>query len=173
MTESWKKVPGFPGYMVSSSGLIKSLSRRARIRSGSYRIIKERILARTERPDGYLNACLWLNNKPTMMTVHHIVAKTFLGSRSRRKDICHNNGIRSDNRVENLRYDNRKNNSKDRIAHGTIYNSNTKAKLSLTEVRMVKSEKGRIKAKELAARLNLKDVETIRKIWRGETWVHV
>ena len=55
-----------------------------------------------------------------------MVLETFVGERPCKYDACHNNGIKSDCRLENLRWDTRSNNHKDKIKHGT-YQSGDKA----------------------------------------------
>ena len=57
-------------------------------------------------------------SKVKYMLVHRLIAMAFLEDPSG-KDVCHNNGVRSDNRVENLRLDTRKGNMSDVYKHDT------------------------------------------------------
>jgi hypothetical protein len=51
--------------------------------------------------------------------VHRLVMLAFVGICPIDKMVCHNNGINSDNRLENLRYDTSFANQADRLRHGT------------------------------------------------------
>lgn len=91
--EIWKAVKGYEGlYEVSNLGRVKSL------KFGKERILKPSICI------GYYQLFLYKKGTTKRITVHQIVAETFL-----RHTICghklvvnHINFIRSDNRVENL-----------------------------------------------------------------------
>jgi hypothetical protein len=52
--------------------------------------------------------------------VHQLVAVAFLGPRPVGLAVCHNNGVKDDCRLTNLRHDTYKNNMRDAIRHGTI-----------------------------------------------------
>ena len=49
--------------------------------------------------------------------IHRSVALAFLGETPDGMEVCHNNGIKSDNRLENLRFDTRSKNMLDVIRH--------------------------------------------------------
>jgi hypothetical protein len=54
-----------------------------------------------------------------MYGVHRLVLEAFVGPCPAGMEACHNNGVRTDNRLENLRWDTRSANCRDRIRHGT------------------------------------------------------
>lgn len=56
------------------------------------------------------------------MYVHTAVLLAFVGERPEGLEACHNNGIPSDNRLENLRWDTRSSNRRDTILHGKDHN---------------------------------------------------
>jgi hypothetical protein len=68
--------------------------------------------------DGYLMTPLSKNGIKELKKVHRLVAEVFIGPCPKGMECCHNNGIRTDNRLENLRWDTRKNNMIDKINHG-------------------------------------------------------
>lgn len=79
-------------YAVSDLGQIKN------IKTG-------KILAQHLRPnDGYLQVTLWNNNKGKNFTVHRLVALNFLDNTEKKRDVNHKNGIKTDNRLENLEW---------------------------------------------------------------------
>jgi hypothetical protein len=91
--QEWVEVPGFNGrYFVSRSGEVKSVyGKKERIRKSSY------------GDNGYVN--IHLNggdNGRVYFKVHRLVMLCFYGSSDLHVD--HINGIKDDNRLENLRY---------------------------------------------------------------------
>lgn len=85
-------------YMVSNLGRIKNIKRDI--------IIETRYHQRT---NGYIRLGLSVDNeenryKSRPFHIHKIVAITFLGKPESNQIIEHINGIKDDNRVENLRY---------------------------------------------------------------------
>lgn len=116
MTETWGICPLLGSdYEVSSIGNVRRATpgqgvknRGKNLFQGSLRTGHRRIVVR-ER--GYM--------------VHVLVLETFVGPRPRGMVGCHNNGIPTDNRVENLRWDTRSGNQLDMNRHGTSGRSKT------------------------------------------------
>ena len=59
-----------------------------------------------------------------MRKVHNVVMEAFVGPQPEGMDVCHNNGIKTDNRLVNLRYDTRSANGLDAVKHGANVWSN-------------------------------------------------
>ena len=100
--EKWKDIKGFEGcYKISNKGRVKSLSR---IRNKGKAIIKERILKKRYDKRGYVQYILYKNGQKFSVKEHHLVYDAFnKGKRKGRElNIDHVNGIRDDNRPENL-----------------------------------------------------------------------
>jgi hypothetical protein len=89
--EIWKTINGFDDYQVSNLGRVKSFKRG-----------KEKILADRKRK-GYLSVCL-SNINIKYVTNHRLVAESFLPNINNKPCINHINGIKHDNRVENLEW---------------------------------------------------------------------
>lgn len=122
MEEIWKDVPGYEGYyQVSSLGLVGSVSRKINSSYNKKRVIKGRSIKLHLRKDGYYTVTLSKQNIIKTYKVADLIAATFIGKKPGKYDTCHNNGIRTDNRINNLRYDTRVGNLKDKILHGTSY----------------------------------------------------
>lgn len=99
MEEIWKTIEDYPNYMVSNMGRVKSL-----------RYGKEKIMKLKNDNDGYALINLYKNKKHITFKVHRLVAEAFLQNPENKTEIDHINTDRTDNRVENLRWVNRKEN---------------------------------------------------------------
>lgn len=119
MEEIWKDIPEYEGfYQASNKGRIKSLSRT--VKSRNKRIIKERILKLTKKTDGYITVGLSKLGKIKSFGVHRLVAYAFIQYPIELPlEVCHNDGTRDNNVLENLRIDTKKNNCLERTMHGT------------------------------------------------------
>ena len=118
---------------------------------------------------GYLH----VNLKGKIHKVHHLVLNAFVGPRAIGMQACHNNGIRGDNRPENLRWDTPKNNQADRIAHGTVSWGEAQPSSKLTEdkVKMIWELlcHSRMKRVRIAKLFNVSP-STIGDIKSGRSW---
>jgi hypothetical protein len=88
--ERWLPVVGFPKYEVSDLGHVKHVTaakcRRCSLSNWGYPIVT-------------------LSGKPSRSRcVHHLVMEAFVGPRPGGLQINHKNGIKTDNRLENLEY---------------------------------------------------------------------
>lgn len=91
--ENWLPIKDYEGlYEVSDMGNIRSLDARGKAR---------RILKLSVRKDGYMRACLIKDRIPKTFYVHRIVVQAFVGSPDGLLT-NHKNGVRNDNRAENL-----------------------------------------------------------------------
>lgn len=117
--EEWRPVPGHEGmYKVSSHGHVRSIDRIVMRSHGAPLPLKGRILRPAENKHGYQQVVLSSGQKRTV-EVHTLVAAAFLGPRPDGFDVCHHDGNPRNNRVENLRYGTKGENSMDMVRHGT------------------------------------------------------
>ena len=102
--EIWKDVIGFEGiYQVSSSGRVRSSYRRGS--SKRYYISNEFVLLKNIIHDnGYYFVTLRKNGVVQQCSVHRLVAETFIPNLYGYTDVNHKNGIKTDNRIENLEW---------------------------------------------------------------------
>src|SRR5690606_26581156 len=109
MNEIWKDIKGFEGiYQASPNGYVKSLG----VRYNNGEVILKGGLTRS----GYLTIVLCKNKKRYNKLIHRIIAETFLGLSE--KQVNHKNGIKTDNRLENLEWVTRSQNSRHAIDTG-------------------------------------------------------
>jgi hypothetical protein len=125
MEEIWKDIPGYGGhYMASNLGRIKVKTRKVRKFCGLHgkevdQIYKERLLNPSKADKyGHMSVHLGVDKKKYVVAVHRLVLFAFVGYPHEGHEGCHNNGIASDNRIENLRWDTHANNNLDRKKHG-------------------------------------------------------
>ena len=92
MTEIWKDVPEYEGlYQVSNLGRVVSLR-------------KNKILTPKKNWDGYFRIQLWRYNQNVYIGIHRLIAEAFIPNPKNKPYINHKNGIKTDNRVENLEW---------------------------------------------------------------------
>jgi hypothetical protein len=97
MKEEWKPIPGYEGYYkVSNFGGIESLKSRYRWKAGK--------MSPHLTYYGYRRVRLCVNGVQKIFGVHQLVCLAFIGPLPDRHEVNHKNGIKSDNRLENLEY---------------------------------------------------------------------
>jgi hypothetical protein len=121
---------------------------------------------------GYLIVVLCAENKCKTHDVHVLVAKTFIGNYGKGMNVCHNNGIKTDCRLENLRIDTIKANNDDRILHGTsnrgIRNGHNKYSIEkILEIRKMFADGEKII--NLSKKFNI-PYQYMRRIVNKKTW---
>lgn len=110
--ENWKNIPGYEGiYEISNLGNVRRIKASEGTRAGKQ-------VNPWVAKNGYCTIGLSVCSKVKTFTVHRLVYKTFVGDPIG-LDVCHNNGIRTDNRLSNLRADTRKGNMSDIYKHDT------------------------------------------------------
>lgn len=162
----WRPVPDFEGrYEVSDSGTIRSLTSGGGIRRTPK--IKKPSLNR----GGYHMVVLGNRQRCKGWTIHRLVLTAFVGPMPSNIDGCHNNGIRTDNRLENLRWATRAENEADKIAHGTktVGEKNGFSKLTSSQVRKIRSLEGKMSQREIAEEVGATQ-QNVSCIIRGKTW---
>lgn len=102
MNEIWKDIPEYEGlYQVSSEGRVKSLAGDREVNGRIYHIRRDRILE--SQYGEYPFVVLSKNNITKQYLVHRLVLTSFFGSGDGLQ-VNHKNGIKSDNRLENLEW---------------------------------------------------------------------
>jgi hypothetical protein len=157
----WKECPGFPDYAISELGHVKRVTPAIGARVGR--------LASPFMRDGYVKYTLRRNGKPFNVAAHRLVALAFIGPPPFvGAEACHNDGVKLHNNSENIRWDTRKNNVADTVAHGTSLR-----KLTADGVRIIRSMMDcGVNHCQIARKFSVHK-STIWKISRGMTWTGV
>ncbi len=122
MQEIWKDIEGYEGlYQVSNLGRVSSSPRNGTI-------LNKRILKNILSNSGYFLVDLSKNNIQKKVLVHRLVAKTFIPNPKNKLQVNHINGIKTDNRVDNLEWVTAKQNNLHARKIGLVndYGSNNK-----------------------------------------------
>lgn len=106
MEEIWKSVKGFEGYYeVSNMGNVRSIDRIVK-RGRFFEKRKSHLLSvvKSSGTHGYCLVNLYKDGKIYPKKVHRLVADVFIENPENKPYVDHINGVRDDNRVENLRW---------------------------------------------------------------------
>lgn len=122
--ETWKPVLGYEGaYEVSDLGRVRSVDRLQQDRRGRVLRCRGRVLKSADW-NGYRKVALSNNGHLSTFTVHRLVMEAFDGPRPDGMSIHHRNGVRHDNRLENLEYVTHRRNMREVIRAGNFnYNA--------------------------------------------------
>lgn len=174
MAEIWKNIPGFDGaYEVSNLGRVRSFLRRIAVNTFTIQRDKEpKILKPGLHTEGYMIVVLYHKGKNPKKFIHRLVLMAFQGHPAYRYQGSHLNGIRHDNRLENLKWCSPKENESHKIIHGTYFN---RKNLTLKEkqvllIRAAKKYPGYLS--DLAKRFKVTK-NTIVAIRARVTWKHI
>lgn len=134
--EEWRSIPGWP-YEVSNRGRVR-LSEGPRATG--------RIRKNNRGRHGYEYVDLWIGDRRRFFRVAALVAGAFLGPRPVGLQINHRNGIKTDNRAENLEYvtpsENIRHAKRTGLAQTRYGENSSGARLNHLQVRVIRRLKG-------------------------------
>jgi hypothetical protein len=169
--EIWKNIEGYEGfYQISNLGNVKSLCRLVGNHSGFKKLLKEKILKTHISKTGYFVINLKINSKRKTFKLHRLIAYSFIEKIKGKEYINHINGIKTDNRVENLEWVTIKENNYHAIKTGLKKDSginNSRSKLNESDIVYIRNSN--LKLKELSNIYKI-DASTISKIKLRKTY---
>lgn len=144
-----KPIPGWGGrYFISDKGRVFSNYRN-----------KAKVLKPGRQKSGHLHVNLSLNGYSISTKIHKIVMGVFVGDCPDGFEIRHLNGNPADNRLDNLKYGTRKENTNDSIKHGVTPKGSRNGMSKLTEDQVILIRNlyanGDITHEELAKRFHI------------------
>ena len=107
MKEKWKVIEGFSNYLISNKGRVKIVETLEDKKT----FVKD---------DGYVATCLSKNKKQHYKYIHRLVAESFVENEYDKAQVNHINGIKGDNRAENLEWVTPKKNIRHAIETGLL-----------------------------------------------------
>lgn len=177
-SEIWKEIPGWERYYkVSNLGNFISLERKIDRGNNTTKILKQRILKLCKR-GLYIHMKFCRNGKEESYQAHKLVSLIFLPNPENKKMVNHKNGIKTDNRVENLEWCTAKENVRHTHATGLVHPQRGakryNAKLTedeAFEILQLNRMYG-LGPKMIARHYNL-DSSTVTVLLQRKTWKHV
>ena len=120
MNEIWKEIPNYEGfYEASNLGKIRSVSHIVPCKGGT-RFVKGKLKKLQTNHKGYLITTLSKENQLFTFSVHQLVAMTFIPNFQKSTVLNHINGIKTDNRVQNLEISNPSHNQLHAVRTGLV-----------------------------------------------------
>jgi len=177
MKETWKDIPGYEGlYQASNQGRIKSLPREWMTGRHKHKIEHGEIILKPSKDKrGYLRVTLQHNGRKFYL-LHRLVLQAFVGESN--LDCNHRNGIKSDNRLENLEWCTKSENQKHACRIGLANQkgeNNAASKLKNWDVKIIRKLYKNTKywdEKQLAKLFKV-NIGTIRNIVNNRSWVEI
>lgn len=121
MTETWKPIPGFDNYSVSSLGRV----RRDAGKTSNGRNWATKILSPRDNRYGYVKYTLYAEGKPHYVVAHRLVALAFHGPAPDGKPlVLHRDDNPKNNTPENLYWGDLQDNQQDVLRNGNNYGRN-------------------------------------------------
>jgi hypothetical protein len=165
--EVWRDIPNWKRYQVSNKGNVKSLNYN---KTGKERILKLPLCSR-----GYPRVVLSVNGKSKSKRVHRLVAETFIPNPEGKPHINHINGIKTDNRVENLEWCTQKENIRHAVETGLFSatgENNGRCKITEADAREIKYGLKDKTRRELSERFGI-SIWMITAIRKNRLWKHI
>jgi hypothetical protein len=159
--EVFKEIKGYPNYVASSYGYIKSIKTNT-------------ILKPTKcRKTGYSIVSLCNNGLVKTHLVHRVILSSFVENIENKPQVNHKDGVKTNNRVDNLEWNTRSENQIHSINIGlrhTRGENNSQCKLSENEVLSIfKDERPQ---RKIAKEYGVSNI-TVCNIKKGYSWTHI
>lgn len=180
MNEVWKTIPGHPLYQASSLGRIRSVAyigvKHNKTKQSVIYENRGKVLKPYINKKGYAYNQLGVGRENRKET-HYFIVITFLGPRLLGFEVNHKNGIKADNRLENLEWVTRGENIRHAFANN-LNHSGSKHGISKLNEEQVFEIKKTLKTKERRCKPFYSDIakkygvdrKTIESIAKNKTW---
>lgn len=164
MKEVWKPIKGYNGkYEVSNIGRVRS-----------YHAKIPRML-KIENRFGYLLVYLYNKCGGKAYRIHRLILTAFVGRCPKNHQCAHLNGIRHDNRLENLKWVTSKENQSHKILHGTDNKGEKHLRAKLSESDVINIRKKRLQGRVISSLAKEYGVSQtgVSYLLSGKNWGHI
>ena len=162
--EKWVKIKGFKYYEVSNLGNVRSIKRKYNPKTKKLKTFINK--------GGYLFCYPYSKGVKHTLLVHRVVSIAFIPNPKNKPCVNHINGIKHDNRVENLEWCTKSENTQHAYTTGLLKDkkgeNNGRAKLTIIQVNEIRNNVN-LKNKELAIKYNIHQ-SYVSSIKNGNVW---
>lgn len=163
--QDWRPVMGFEQtHEASQEGKIRSFGRVLADSAGRKRTIPGKLIKPTKKSNGYMHVTLNADGRQKTLYVHRIVLEAFAGPCPEGMEALHKNGLKSDNRFENLRWGTHLENCADRSKHG-----GTGTVLNFELAQQIRAMEGKATQVEIARQFGVSQF-MVGQILMGRYW---
>jgi len=164
--EVWVDIPSLVGlYQVSNFSRIKYLDKKWNC--------GDKIKKQFVSPYGYVVVQITKNNITRQRFVHRLVAESFIPNPENKPTVNHKNGVKTDNRIENLEWCTQRENNIHALKIGLKSNSGENhpmTKLKNDDILYIRNSK--LEVMELSVKFNLSK-QQIKKIKNKKAWTNI
>jgi len=178
MQEIWKDCNcGFNGYyQVSNLGRVKSMPRVVKRGKGS-QSVEDKILKTRICKFGYSFVGLYVApKKQVFKKIHRLVAEAFIDNPEKKKCVNHINGIKTDNRAENLEWATHRENTlhavENKLMRPPKGESHPYSILKNEDVLKIRELRKTLKNTEISKIYNI-STRTVRNVVNYKSWKHI
>ncbi len=169
----WKDVDGYPDYQVSNLGRVRSFKGPGGVHNK--RRVMPNILAGKPNSKGYLVHALCRDGKAKTHNLHTLVLRHFGSPQPPNTECSHIDGVRTNCRADNLKWETHKENMRRKAGHGTapVGIQNPRSVITSLDVPVIRAQRS---AGATLASLSARYRVTITAIWAicvRRTWKHI
>lgn len=162
-------------YQISNLLRIKKLPREVKNKQSLY-VIKERIISPWISKSKYYSIRMKTNGKNTSFLFHRIIALAFIPNPENKPQVNHINGIKTDNRIENLEWvtgsENIQHAFNTGLNQGRKGENHASSKLTELQVLEIRKLKNTMTQQKIGELFGVK-YQIIGNILRNENWKHI
>lgn len=161
MKELWNPISNYENYQVSNYGRVRN------VKNGKQKILKPQLIK-----SGYEIVGLSVNSKSVSKTVHRLVAIAFINNIENKPQVNHINGVKTDNRVENLEWNTVSENTKHAFNFlGIITNGIKSRKIPVDKINDIKKLHSLGKTQKEISKIYEVHQSTISYIINNKTYI--
>lgn len=126
--EIWKQIKGYEIiYKISNNGTVERVGGSV-TRLNHFLYVPAKVMLPKDNGKGYLRIKLTKNGKEKRVMLHRLIAESFIPNPENKPQVNHINGIKTDNKIENLEWVTHLENIRHSIKIGTFHKNHPNKK---------------------------------------------